>query len=99
MKKQTVLALALLLLIPVVMILGGMLSSLINPEIAAGHPNYSRNFHILTIVKHLTFFVPLVIGVILWFFVCFLCFGPRSNPLCGCFLRPWGRSAWPFWKH
>jgi hypothetical protein len=72
MKKQTVLALALLLLVPVVMVLGGMLSSLINPEIAAGHPNYSRNFHILTIVKHLTFFVPLVIGVILWFFVCFL---------------------------
>ena len=72
MKKQTILALALLLLIPVVVILGGILSSLINPEIAAGHPNYARNFHILTIVKHLAFFVPLVTVLILWLCVCFL---------------------------
>ena len=39
MKKQTALALVLLLLIPFVLMLGGLLFSLINPEIAAGHPN------------------------------------------------------------
>ena len=39
MKKQTVVALVLLLLIPVVAMLGGLLFSMINPEIAAGHAN------------------------------------------------------------
>ena len=39
MKKQSVLALVLFLLVPGVLVLGGMLSVLINPEIAAGHPN------------------------------------------------------------
>ncbi len=44
MKKQLVVALVLLLLIPVVSALAGLVFSLINPEIAAGHPNYVRNF-------------------------------------------------------
>jgi hypothetical protein len=48
MKKQKVVALVLLLLIPVVLMLGGWLFSLINPESAAGHPNYVRNFHFLS---------------------------------------------------
>ncbi len=43
MKKQTVVALVLLLLIPVLSMLGGLLFSMINPEIAAGHANYARN--------------------------------------------------------
>ena len=51
MKKQTVVALVLLLLIPVVLTLGGLLFSLINPEIAAGHPNYVRNYHLLNLLK------------------------------------------------
>ena len=55
MKKQTVVALVLLLLIPVVSMLGGLLFSLINPEIAAGHSNYVRNYHILSLVKTMSF--------------------------------------------
>ena len=51
MKKQSVVALVLLLLIPVVLVLGGLLFSLINPEIAAGHPDYVRNFHLLHLLK------------------------------------------------
>jgi hypothetical protein len=47
MKKQTAVALVLVLLIPVVTMLGGWVFSLINPEIAAGHPNYVRNFQLL----------------------------------------------------
>ena len=54
-KKQSVRTLVLLLLIPLVLILGGMLSNLINPEIAAGHPNYSRNFYLLNSLKPFSF--------------------------------------------
>lgn len=50
-KKQLLLALLLLLLIPVVMLGGGFLFSLINPELAAGHPNYVRNWHLLNSLK------------------------------------------------
>lgn len=50
-KKQLLLALLLLLLIPVVMLGGGFLFSQINPEIAAGHPNYVRNWHLLNSLK------------------------------------------------
>ena len=72
MKEQIVIALGLLLLIPVVSILGGLLFSLINPEMAAGHPNYARNFQILSFVKHLSILVPVAVIAILWLLVCFL---------------------------
>jgi hypothetical protein len=82
MKKQTVVALVLLLLIPPVTLLGGWLSNLINPEIAAGHPNYVRNFHILSFVKLASFFATLVVVAILWLLACFL------------MIRSKGRSSW-----
>jgi len=72
MKKQTVVALALLLLIPMVCMLGGLLLSLINPEIAAGHPNYGRNYHFLSLVKGLTVWASGAVVAILWLLVCFL---------------------------
>lgn len=50
-KKQLLVALLLLLLIPVVMLGGGFLFTLINPEVAAGHPNYARNWHLLDSLK------------------------------------------------
>lgn len=50
-KKQLLVALPLLLLIPVVIVGGGFLFSLINPEIAAGHPDYARNWHLLNSLK------------------------------------------------
>jgi hypothetical protein len=71
MKKQMVVALV-LLLIPMVSMLGGLLFSLINPEIAAGHPNYVRNYHLLSLVKHLVFWASGVVVVILWLLACFL---------------------------
>jgi hypothetical protein len=72
MKKQTVVALALVLLMPIVLRMGGLLFSLINPEIAAGHPNYVRNYHILSFVKHLSFLASAGVVAILWLLVCFL---------------------------
>jgi len=72
MKKQTVVALVLLLLIPIVLMLGGLLFSLINPEIAAGHSNYVRNFHFLSLVKHMSMLATSAVVAILWLLVCFL---------------------------
>jgi hypothetical protein len=72
MKRQTAIALVLLLLIPVVLMLGGWLFSLINPESAAGHPDYVRNYHLLSLLKRTLFFASAAVAAILWLVVCFL---------------------------
>jgi hypothetical protein len=72
MKKQTVVALVLLLLIPIVWILGGLLFSLINPEIAAGHANYVRNYHLLSLVRSMLALGSSGVVAILWLLACFL---------------------------
>ncbi len=72
MKKQSVVALVLLLLIPLVMMAGGFLSNLINPEIAAGHPNYVRNYHLLNLLKISCFLGSVAVAAVLWLLVCFL---------------------------
>src|SRR5208337_4537749 len=71
-KKQSLVALVLFLLIPLVTVLGGMLSNLINPEIAAGHPDYVRNYHLLSLLKNLCFFGSLAVAGALWLLVCLL---------------------------
>lgn len=82
MKKQTASALILLLLIPVVLRLGGLVFSLVNPESAAGHPNYARNYHILSLLQRLSFLGMLAVVVSLWLLVCYLV------------IRAKERSAW-----
>src|SRR5215471_707512 len=72
MKKQTIAALVLLLLIPMVSMLGGLLFSLINPEIAARHSNYVRNYHLLSLVKSMSFLASGAVVAILWLLVCFM---------------------------
>ena len=72
MKKQTLVSLVLLLLIPVALMLGGFLSNLINPEIAAGHANYARNYHLLTLVKNLLFLASGGVAGLLWLLSCVL---------------------------
>jgi len=69
-KKQSLVAIVLLLLIPVVLVLGGALFSLINPEIAAGHPNYVRNFHLLDLLKKIVIWTTAAAVVALWLLVC-----------------------------
>ena len=71
-KKQWALALVLLLLIPVVLRLGGMIFSLINPEIAAGHPNYARNYHLLSLLKIMSFWASIAVVGVLWLLACLL---------------------------
>jgi hypothetical protein len=72
MKKQSVIALVLFLLIPAVFALGGMLSNAINPEIAAGHANYGRNWHLLYLLKRTLFWGSVAGVAVLWVFVCLL---------------------------
>ncbi|MGA2727097.1 MAG: hypothetical protein ABSE96_04750 [Terracidiphilus sp.] len=72
MKKQSIIALVTLLLIPLITVLGGMLSNLINPEIAAGHPNYVRNWHLLNLLKQTLFFGSAAAAGVLWLLVCLL---------------------------
>jgi hypothetical protein len=72
MKKQTAVALVLLLLIPIVLKLGGWVFSLINPESAAGHANYVRNYHILHLVKMGSLWASAAVVACLWMLVCYL---------------------------
>ena len=72
MRKQTVVALVLLLLIPMVLMLGGLLFSLINPEIAAGHPNYVRNYHLLSLLKSMSLWASGAVVAVLWLLACLL---------------------------
>ena len=71
-KKQSVVALVLFLLIPLVLRLGGMLSNAINPEIAAGHPDYVRNYQRLSLLKHGFFWGSVAVVALLWLLVCLL---------------------------
>lgn len=64
------------------MVLGGWLSSLIDPEIAAGHPNYVRNYHLLSLLKTASFLAMGLIAGVLWLLACFLV------------IRSKGRSSW-----
>lgn len=75
-------ALVLVLLIPVIVMLGGWLSSTINPEVAAGHVNYARNYHILSVVKVVVVLAAGAVAAILWLVACFMV------------IRSKERSAW-----
>ena len=83
-KNHSVRTLVLLLLIPVVLMLGGALSNLINPEIAAGHPNYSRNFYFLNSLKQFSLLASFACVGVLWILVCYL--EIRSKRLSGLWL-------------
>jgi hypothetical protein len=81
MKKQPIIALLLLLLIPVVFRLGGLLFSLINPESAAGHPNYARNYQLLSLLQRTSFLAMFAVVVSLWLLACFLVIQSKKRSL------------------
>lgn len=70
-KKNHIFALVSFLSIPVVAVLAAMLNTAINPEIAAGYPNYERNYLLLTMAKNLSMFAALLVNMALWFLTCF----------------------------
>ena len=86
-------ALVLVFLIPVVLVAGGFLFSLINPEIAAGHANYVVNYHILNTVKIGSLFATFGVAGILWLVACFLMVRSKGRSLGWVLLAglgPWG---------
>src|SRR5881396_3313262 len=70
-KKPYALALVSLLLIPAVTVLGGLLFSSINPEIAAGHANYEQNYRLIDAAQKLAALLTLLVNIGLWFLTCF----------------------------
>jgi hypothetical protein len=90
MKKQSVVAFVLLLLILPVTALGGMLFSLINPEMAAGHPNYVRNFHLLSSLKIVCFWGSGAVAAVLWLLVCLLVIRSKNRSVLWLFLAALG---------
>ena len=79
-RRRQVGALVLFLLIPLVTMLGGMLSNLINPEIAAGHPNYVLNWHLLSTLKSLCLLGSFAVAGMLWLLVCLLVIQAKKLP-------------------
>jgi hypothetical protein len=70
-KKYYLLGVASYLLIPAVVLLGGTIFSSINPEIAAGYPNYERNYRLLNLARNLSFFTAFLMNTLLWLLTCF----------------------------
>jgi hypothetical protein len=89
-KKQSIVALVLFLLIPPVLGLGGMLFSLINPEIAAGHPNYARNWHLLNLLKNMCSLASAGVVAVLWLLVCLMVIRSKQRSLAWLFLAALG---------
>src|SRR5712692_1572992 len=71
LRKHYVLAIASFLMIPVVTVMGGILFSSINPEIAAGHPNYTRVYRLLDLARNLSTLATLLAIMGLWLLTCF----------------------------
>ena len=69
-KKPYVLAIVCFLLIPTAAVLGGMLVSSINPEIAARFPNYERNYRLLSLAQSFSMWAVLLVMMALWFLTC-----------------------------
>lgn len=72
LNKQWTTALVLLLLVPLVFALEGVLFNLIDPERAAGHPDYASNFHLLSQMRMTCFFTSLAVVGVLWVLVCLM---------------------------
>jgi hypothetical protein len=70
-KKTYVLAIVTFLLIPAVAVVGAFVINAINPEVAAGHPDYVRNFRLLDLAKKLSMWAALLVIAGLWFLTCF----------------------------
>ena len=70
-KKQYIVALGLLLAIPAVMMMGGALFSVINPEIAAHTKSYVFYWHLLNGLKIGIFWGMLAVVFVMWLLVCF----------------------------
>jgi hypothetical protein len=86
LKKNSILAIGSFLLIPIVSVLGAMLFNFINPEIAAGHANYQRNYRILDMTKHIVLWSASLVNIWLWFLTSFFLVKSRKQSYLWLFL-------------
>lgn len=89
-KKQSVVALVLYLLIPCVLKLEGVLLRTINPDSAAGHPNYAQNYHRLSLLRDMALWGSEAGVVVLWLLVCFLVIRSKKRSALWLFLAALG---------
>lgn len=78
-KRQYFMALVCYLAIPVVVIAGGFLSQLINPEWAQGTADYGRNFHLLQMAAMGVLMAATGVAVVLWLATCYLVLTARQR--------------------
>lgn len=71
MKKPYLLAVVSLLLIPLALASGAALFSAINPEVAAGHANYERNYQLLALLQSFFALAGFLASALLWLLCCF----------------------------
>ena len=70
-KTPYVLAIVCFLIIAPLTVFAPMLINSIDPEIAAGHANYERNYRLLSLAKNLSMLAGLLVIMGLWFLTCF----------------------------
>lgn len=70
-NKNYVLAVISFLLIPAVSLLGGIMFSAINPEIATHTHDYVRNYRLLDLARNAFLLAALLVNIGLWLFTCF----------------------------
>jgi len=80
-KRQYVLALACYLSIPVVLIGGAGVFRLIDPELARGHANYARDYHLLEMTRTGAVMAAGGLALVLWASCCYLVLKSRHRSL------------------
>ena len=70
-KKYYILAVISFFMIPAVTLLGGMIFSSINPEIAVHTNNYVRNYRLLDLARNASLLAAFLVIIGLWILTCF----------------------------
>ena len=90
LKKPYAFAIICVLLIPVATMAGATLSLGINPEIAAGHPDYERNYRLLDMAKNAGLLATLLAALGLGFLACFFLLKSKQRSYAWLFLAVFG---------
>lgn len=80
-KRHYLLAIVCYLAIPAAMLAGAALASLIDPEMARGHADYARDYHLLELAKTGVVAAAAVLMLMLWVATCFLVLRSRQRSL------------------
>ena len=80
-KRHYVLAIACYLLIPAVVIAGGGLFRLIDPEMARGHADYVRDYRLLELARLGALIATGGLALVLWLSTCYLVLKSRQRSL------------------